>query len=337
MHSGLEKFGRTCSREQASSAVDGAKAAWLRARYAREVSRIGLSRQSVVSASWDLLSYVLQGMAAAALCHAAIGYHPAGWALYLPVLFFIGTRFRAIGNMLHEASHGMLVQGKRENRFLGHLLAILDFTVLEHYTEEHFSHHRHLGLPGKDLDFLGREKFGFARRDGGFVWKHLVRPLALLHVPTFLRPVLWSKADPWRVSACRLLFLLGLVGLALAIGGEPFLLYYVLPYTTAYQVIRYWSDAVDHAQIIAEPDEFERSRNHAFSWAPLNWIVFPRADAYHLVHHLFPAVPTPHQQRVHELLLKEPLYAARDHSVAQFFSRSGGVPDEPLGVVAANE
>jgi fatty acid desaturase len=290
----------------------------LRSRYAREVIPLGSHAHSVPLGIAYLGMHLGLGVAAALAANVLLGARPvAGWVLYPLVAFFIGTRFRAIGNMLHEACHGIFVRGKRANRLIGYVLAILDFTALEPYTREHFTHHQHLGNVERDLDFVPRRKFGFAEPTRHFARKHLLRPLLLIHLPSFVRPVLWSRTDPWPVTLCRWAFLAGLLALAQwGIGWKAFLLFYALPYFVAYQIIRYWSDAVDHAGIIGHEDEFLRSRNHIFAWGWLNRLLFPRDDQYHLTHHLFPSVPTPFQGRVHELLMKDPEYAAREHSLS---------------------
>jgi fatty acid desaturase len=271
-------------------------------------------RLSLVVAVGAFAIYVLSSMGAAALHHGLLRWQPvAGWLAYPLVAFFIGTRFRAIGNMLHETCHGILVHGRAANMYIGRILAIIDFVDFDVYTKEHFSHHRYLGDPEKDLDFKSRQRFGFGEHDVAFVRKHFLRPISLFHVPTFVRPVFISRHDPPAVLCGRLIYLGMLFGAAATVGVRAMFLYYLIPYLTMYQIIRYWSDAVDHAGIIGSPDEFYRSRNHAFQWEILNRIVFPRRDEYHLVHHLFPAIPVKYQPRVHALLLRDPVYRAREH------------------------
>lgn len=260
------------------------------------------------------------GLAALAAwaCERAWQAHPlAGACALLPVLFFIGSRFRALGNMVHECSHKSLVRSPRHNLLLGHLLSFFDFTDFSAYTREHLSHHRHLGHPTLDLDYAARRDF--FTRPGRFARLHLLQPLSLFHVPRYLQPVLWSRADSPGVACARLLFNLGLLALALLVGWRAFLLYYLLPYATTYQVFRYWSDAVDHAGLMSAADEFERSRNHV-THPLLAALLFPRSDQYHLVHHLFPVVPTWHLAAVHRLLLEEPAYAAREHQLSSLFT-----------------
>jgi fatty acid desaturase len=248
--------------------------------------------------------------------HALLARDVVAGALAWPLAaYLVATRLRALANMLHEASHGLLVRDRRANRVVGSLLAVVDFTSLDAYTAEHFTHHRHLGDPVKDLDFAARLRLGFAARGPRFTVLHGLRPLTLFHLGAFLRPTLRDPAGaPW-VAAARALYLLALAA-ALVTRFEVTMLYAVLPYLTAYQVVRYWSDAADHAGILGESEELNRARNHILPGAILNWIVMPRQDQYHLVHHLFPAVPVRDQGAVHRLLLGDPAYAARDHSFA---------------------
>jgi fatty acid desaturase len=291
-------------------------AARLKLKFAREVAPMNNQGHSTAGGLGHLAFHIGLGVGAAFAAHALLARWPvAGWVLYPLLAFVIATRFRAIGNMLHEASHGTFVRGKRMNRVFGHVLAIIDLTALEPYTREHVTHHQFLGDPEKDLDFQSRIKLGFAEPTENFARRHLLRPLLLGHLPTFVRPVLWSRTDPWPVTLGRWGFLGGLLALAQwGVGWKAFLLFYGLPYFVIYQVIRYWSDAVDHAGILGEADEFYRTRNHIFRWGLLNRMIFPRNDQYHLVHHLFPAVPTTRQGQVHAILMKDPEYADRPHT-----------------------
>jgi fatty acid desaturase len=129
----------------------------------------------------------------------------------------------------------------------------------------------------------------------------------------------FCRRDSVALGLARAGFNLSLLALAqFVIGWDAFLLFYLVPYLTTYQMFRFFSDAADHGGINSEPDEFDRSRNHIHRWRWVNWLVFPGQDQYHLVHHLFPHVPCSRLGDVHrQLLLASAEYGAREHDLSR--------------------
>jgi fatty acid desaturase len=74
--------------------------------------------------------------------------------------------------------------------------------------------------------------------------------------------------------------------------------------------MNYWTDCMDHAGLVASEDELDSSRNIV---APglVRWLLFPRSDCFHLVHHLFPHIPARHLESCHRLLEWDNDYASR--------------------------
>ena len=64
------------------------------------------------------------------------------------------------------------------------------------------------------------------------------------------------------------------------------------------------------AGLIGAADELDSSRNMPVPKA-IGMLFFPRNDCFHLVHHLFPQVPTRHLRDCHGRLLSHPEYRAR--------------------------
>jgi fatty acid desaturase len=288
-------------------------AAALRSRFRGHAARLS-SRPGHARTIAAIAAHIASAVAVAAAAERLRLTSWAAWIATLPIAWFvIGSRFRALGNMMHECCHRTLVRGKRASRAYGHLLSFFDFTDFIAYAMEHLSHHRYLGDPVRDLDFASRR--AMFDRLGRFGPRYLIRPLTLFHLPLYVRPVVWNRRDSRTVAIARAGFLLALVGLAAAAGWRALVVYYLVPYLTAYQIFRFWSDAADHAGLMAGDTEFDRARNHCFGWAPLNWLVFPRHDQYHLVHHLFPAVPTRRLRQMHGHLVADPTYAARAHDL----------------------
>ncbi len=261
----------------------------------------------------------LSAIGVALLEHRLVKASP--WALgLLPLVWlYIGSRFRALGNMMHECAHSTFVRGRRWNRWLGNLLSFFDFTDFKVYAEEHFTHHRHLG-DERDLDFKPRRAL-FARL-GPLGWHYVGYALTLRHLPSYIRPVLWSRGDSVGVRLARLGFNLSLVALAhFGIGWTAFALYYLIPYLAPYQLFRFLSDAFDHAGMMEHPDALLRARNHIHPSGLVNTLLFPRSDQYHLVHHLFPQVTTDHLRPLHHALLSSATYAALEHRLPQQLAR----------------
>ena len=270
----------------------------------------------------------LLGSVAAILLHVGIAIGAAALTIclwrrspmaaviaYPAAVVVIATRMRALGNLLHECSHRTLVRDARINRSLGNVLSFLLFTDFATYTEEHLSHHRYLGDPVRDRDFATRRAL-FARL-GPFGPAYVRAALLLRFLPLYLRPVAWSKRDSALVRLARIGFLVGLAALAHEVISWTALgAFYLVPYATAYQALCFWSDATDHAGAMSAADELGRSRNHLYDAAWLNWLVFPRNDQYHLVHHIFPSVTTRNLPRVHAMLLADPGYASMGHHLA---------------------
>ena len=293
----------------------------IRRCFRAEVRALTRPAPSVPSAVVDIALAVLCAVGVAALHRALLARSvAAGVALYPVAALLIATRMRALGNMVHESVHGTLTRDPGWNHALGQVLAWFDGTSLPRYAREHFSHHRHLGDPVRDLDFVGRARFGFGDACARPGLHHGLRGLTLAHLPWFLRPTPWGAEDPLRVRFARGVGYAALAALAWRIGARDVLLYHLVPYATLYQVVRYWSDAADHAGVLGAAEALHRARNHILPRPALDALLQPRQDQFHLVHHLFPAVPVRDLGRVHALLLRDPAYAALDHRFVALFT-----------------
>lgn len=232
-------------------------------------------------------------------------------------VLILGTRWRSLGNIIHECSHGVFVENMKHNEFLGHLVSSFEFSDFDTYCRHHQTHHAHLGDPEQDLDFKARRLY---LADSTPNLRRVVVTVfsAAALFPLWLkqtRPVVWSKNNPMWVNLLRVL-LLGatLVGLSHSLTSSHVFFYVVLPFATSYQWMRLLSDCADHIFLYDRPNEIDRSRNHIFHSAWLNILLFPRNDAYHLVHHLFPTLPTRSYPDVHLKFLSNPWYAKKQHT-----------------------
>ncbi len=276
---------------------------------------VGLSRYSNL-AGWAIVaSFVGQIVLAIGLGHLVISHGENGWPVILSagLMLFIGTRLRALNNVVHETTHASFARDRGQNVLIGKLCAALTMGSFLDYRDEHMSHHAHIGDYAKDLDFQGIEPLGLheplTRR---VLARHILTPLIGRHLPYYLH-LSRSTRDGAGFVALKLAILAAVLGLVLA---APFtaLIFVLVPFVFVYSALNYWADCMDHAGLVGGEDELDKSRNMLAPKA-LAWLFFPRHDGYHLVHHLFPQVPARHLAATHALLTREADYRSRSNAM----------------------
>jgi hypothetical protein len=91
-------------------------------------------------------------------------------------LILIGNRQRALGNLLHDASHGSFAGNRQYGDTLAGILLFLPlFAMKALYRREHFAHHRRLGSPGHDGDLIYCED-DMVCSWPGLLWRHMANP-----------------------------------------------------------------------------------------------------------------------------------------------------------------
>lgn len=206
-------------------------------------------------------------------------------SFYILTVLLIGSRMRALGNIVHECAHNSFTSSRQFNHICGQLLCVFDFRSFSKYKRQHMSHHRFLGEKNLDPDYLGND-FKLACYLKNFV------------------PTLFYRFDaPW-VNILRALWLAVLTGLVVfPITRQATIAYYFVPYFTSYFALRVYSDFSDHWGLTHHQNRDLRSRNHVFQSTLLNLILLPRNDGFHLLHHLFPNLPTWCYKAVHTELM----------------------------------
>ena len=258
-----------------------------------------------------IASYILHVMAAIGL-----GYWLLQQPLTLPtglglavVMFFIGTRLRGLNNIVHECSHFTFTQRREDNVPFGRICASLVLGSFRDYRDEHLTHHAHLGDYDKDLDLQGVRDFRFEDPlTERTILRFALTPLLGLHLRYYVKVDLSARdGEPYRALK------IGLIAAAvvfLVLDPLAALLLVWVPFVWVYSALNFWTDCVDHAGLVGSADELDSSRNFLVPRL-LSVILFPRNDCYHLIHHLFPQVPTHHLGACHKRLLTHPEYRAR--------------------------
>jgi fatty acid desaturase len=229
----------------------------------------------------------------------------ATWATYrigtsmaILSIFVIGNRQRALGNLLHEASHQNLSAHRNVNDWIAKIsLAPALFTNLTLYRGQHARHHAWLGDPVRDPDYLSRVQF--AQRNWfsayacvlceptnwiGSLFGHLFGER--LTIAQWLAIAVW-----WAVYEV----VLGVfIGMHFAIF---FFALWIAAKATVFHAITTFREMIDHYGL--ESGGIFRHTRETPSHGLLSILIHPHHNGYHLTHHLFPRIPYHHLPRAH--------------------------------------
>lgn len=239
-------------------------------------------------------------------------------------LFVLGNRQRALGNILHDAAHRNLTRHRLLNDVVTRaLIAPLLFLSLSHYRELHFRHHLDLGSQDHDPDLipipvLKARSWVVAvamnalsvRAVFGSAFGHL--PDRAVPLGARLYIVAW-----WAVLMATLTWAMGR-GSAAAM----FVLW-LTARATVFHFITTFREMCDHHGL--SPGgvfAFTRDIRGVGLWTVM---FHPRNNAYHLTHHLLPAIPyyrLPEAQRVFAAL---PEYQERARVCQSYFAGTSPV------------
>ncbi|WP_104012608.1 guanitoxin biosynthesis L-arginine gamma (S) hydroxylase [Burkholderia anthinoferrum] len=257
---------------------------------------------------------------------------------YPLTVLIVGSRQRALASLLHEAAHLTLARNGRLNRFIGEYLSGLPvFQDFESYRQSHvMSHHRFLGDPTRDPDYIYYIDSGLQRAEDRFefCFGHVLRTLMLLNVFSYANYLVRHRVASLlksRRGAIKLIlvhaFLLAVLGIATNPAG--YLLFWLIPYLTSFQVIGWLSEVSEHFGLFGrETDELLMTRNRFPSWWE-RWFIGMHGDNLHLTHHLLAAIPYWNLPAAHRILMRDEHYARAN-------ARTGGIVSRgshPLSVM----
>lgn len=248
-------------------------------------------------------------------------FGPSKYIVLPIILFFMATRYRGLNNIIHECTHFTFSEDKAQNFTLGSIAAALIFASYTTYRDEHLTHHAHLGDFEQDLDFKHRKIFGFDRDlTPSMILRHILTPVLGLHMRHYFG--LDLSARDGRAYQVLKLGILAATAIAFYIDPIATSLLIIIPFAWIFSSVNYWTDCVDHAGVITKSDALEQSRNISIpKW--LRVILFPRNDSFHLIHHLFPGIPSRHYDAAHEVLMEDARY--RENSVSGNTNEGGTV------------
>lgn len=251
---------------------------------------------------------------------------------YPLTVLMIGSRQRALASLLHEAAHMTLMSHKVLCRLIGeYLLAYPIFQNYEAYRRSHVQlHHHHLGDQHVDPDHRYYIDSGlYAASDRlDFLLRHLLKSITLTNTSHYFVYLVKNRAGDVVAKPMQGLKLLAvhLVILALfwySVGPWGYLLFWLVPYFTAFQVIGWLSEISEHFGMFGVyKDEVKLTRNRFPSLIERLFIGM-HGDNYHLTHHLFAGVPFWNLKKAHLVLMDDPSYAEANRGCGGIFTAKG--------------
>ncbi len=249
---------------------------------------------------------------------------------YILAVIIIGSRQRGLMNLLHEASHSKLFKDRLMNDWLGRFFTTYPMGAsLSSYRAAHYIHHGWLWDEEKDPKTIRYKELGLIAPPSDrltFFKRHIMRPLLLAHVAHNIAVALSLKGERRSETLVRFGFLaLVLAAVLLTHTLIGFLLFWVVPFCTTFQIIRYWNEMAEHAGL-PDYNAWMATRNWRSNFV-MEWLLAPHSDdLYHLAHHLFPLIPHYRLAAAHRLLMQLPQYANAHHCDGFFFPRRKDAP-----------
>jgi fatty acid desaturase len=228
------------------------------------------------------------------------------------VVFLVATRQNVLGLLVHDQAHCLGFKARFGDVITNIIAAypLLGVTV-EGYSKVHLSHHRHF-FTDKDPDFLRKsgEDWLFPKKSLALV-RIFGRDLLGLNIWALIKgkdldvPV-FNRAHPTPKWVRPVLYLIAAFVLTATGTWHLFLLYWVLPLVTVFQIIVRWGAMCEHIYNMPGASVEESSPIIDRRW----WehLILPDLNfTLHPYHHYFPGIPFCNLRKVHEIFKREGL------------------------------
>ena len=237
-------------------------------------------------------------------------------AVYVFAVIVIGSRLRALNNLVHEASHNLLSTFRRLNTALGLGCAVPTLLSFSEYKRSHMRHHARLGC-NDDPDLIRLKELGLHPLPARVSVGKLLAGFPRLYV----RYLLGSLYLAGKLSLARRIGALSIIGavLSAAVGERAVqivILYWLVPFLTSYQAIKFIAETGEHTGLYQrfshESDvrfkAIHMTRNTLVGALPA-FFLYPYGDNFHMLHHRYPSVPGFNLPSLHAQLLSQNWYS----------------------------
>jgi len=241
--------------------------------------------------------------------------HAAG---YIALVLLSGTRFRALQETAHTATHYGLCRQRRWQWALSNLLFLYPCfkpDMHHRYISHVRQHHHHPNEPDIDPNIRRFMTLGFlpgiSRRRFDYMLLHPLTPRGFVETLTLIATGA-RRNRTWRGALVRIAMVaVMVVALVWALGWAGLVIGYVVPMLTTYPLYSWISLLAEHRWFVScnETTHFAREcvngRPTAYPGA-LGWVIkhaiFPATDHYHLVHSLYPHIRWNHMAAIDRVL-----------------------------------
>lgn len=253
---------------------------------------------------------------AATIWLSEIYWHPL---VYLAACVILGSRYHAIGVLVHEYAHKRGFRSRRLNEVFGEIAALPLTLSMNSFRRSHLAHHNHPNTDD-DPDWVQKKDWDAYRtpksKAGMVMW--LLRTAVGFYMVEFsLRRNAKLAGDtrqenvPDWVGRVRTAFFVG-VAATLTLGGWwfEFLLYWFVPIATTGGVFFFIRSIAEHFGSVDYGDPLRETRTVVPNLFE-RLTICPYGINWHIEHHLFPSVPFYNLPELHETLMRNPTYRSR--------------------------
>ena len=213
--------------------------------------------------------------------------------LALVSVFIIGSRFHALGILMHEAAHFNLFSSAKWNDFAAQVFLCSPFLIsLSSYRTSHILHHQ-FSLTERDPTFTrkrGEPAFVFPKKSSRFFIWELAKIFFGYGIILNLKDVARNSQGQSKSKLKSILIPIALIFTLAVLNYAGVLIWFfvlwLLPIFTVLPLLNYWRTICEHSAV-STPEPTRTVVYGMFS----KWFLAPYNVNYHLEHHLFPKKP----------------------------------------------